>query len=128
MCYCIYIYIYIPAPFVSILAERFGYQQVGVAGAAVGAVGFLSASYTPRGNIAMMAVLYGVLGGLGMGMVYLTSMVTTALYFEKHRPIALGLVTSGSGIGIVLFGSVSLPIYRAVSWPGMMRIQVSVQV
>ena len=64
-------------------------------------------------------MFYGVIGGLGLGAMYLPSVVIVSQYFEKKRGLATGLAGCGSGIG-----SMALPplINWALSlhgWQGM---------
>ena len=42
-------------------------------------------------------VFYGVIGGFGLGAMYLPSVVIVSQYFEKKRGLATGLAGCGSG-------------------------------
>ena len=46
---------------------------------------------------------YGVMGGFGLGMVYLPSVVSCGYYFEKRRAIATGIGVCGAGVGCFVF-------------------------
>jgi MFS transporter, MCT family, solute carrier family 16 (monocarboxylic acid transporters), member 14 len=41
-------------------------------------------------NIYIMWLLFGLIGGIGMGLVYLPSIIMVGYYFEKKRAIATG--------------------------------------
>ena len=43
--------------------------------------------------------MYGVIGGIGSGMLYTTANIACVYYFDRWRALASGLATSGSGIG-----------------------------
>ncbi|KAG9234021.1 MFS general substrate transporter [Amylocarpus encephaloides] len=45
----------------------------------------------------------GVLGGLGMGLTFLTSVGIPATYFMKRRALATGIVTTGSSLGGIIY-------------------------
>lgn len=42
---------------------------------------------------------YGVMGGIGFGMIYLPAVVAVGYYFEKKRSLATGIAVCGSGFG-----------------------------
>ena len=54
------------------------------------------------GDIYTLTIVYGALMGVGMGMVYLPSMLSVNMYFESKRALAVGLVTSGSSAGFFI--------------------------
>ena len=41
-------------------------------------------------NVPMLMLLYGVLGGFGLGLIYLPSVCAVGYYFEKKRALATG--------------------------------------
>jgi len=57
---------------------------------------------------AMMGV-QGILGGLGVGFLFLPSMSIQSHWFAKRRALAIGIVASGSSAGGVCFPSASSP-------------------
>lgn len=46
---------------------------------------------------------YGVMGGIGFGMIYLPAVVCVGYYFEKKRSLATGIAVCGSGFGTFAF-------------------------
>lgn len=58
---------------------------------------------------------YGLLAGLGYGMMYVATTIVVGYYFERWRPLAIGIAVCGAGVG-----SVSLPpaMYHIVSYLG----------
>jgi len=44
-----------------------------------------------------MLILYGVLGGLTTGLVYISSIIVLTEYFDKKIGVATGIVMAGSG-------------------------------
>ena len=51
----------------------------------------------------MLMATYGILGGFGLGMVYLPAVVSCGYYFEKRRALATGVAVCGSGVGCFAF-------------------------
>ena len=41
-------------------------------------------------NVAMMIVLYGLVGGSGLGLMYVPTIISVNYYFDKKRSIANG--------------------------------------
>ena len=54
-------------------------------------------------NIPVMMLTYGLLGGLGLGLIYLPAIVSVSIYFEKKRAFATGIAVCGSGLGTFIF-------------------------
>ena len=84
-----------------------------------------------------MWLLFGFVGGIGMGLVYLPSLVMIGYYFEEKRAVAmgnandyfqrdldtfcsfnLGIATAGSGIGSITFGPLSRFLFDRLGWKG----------
>lgn len=73
-------------------------------------------------NIILLYAVYGVLVGLGFAMAYLPSSVLGGLYFEKHRSLASGIVTSGSGLGQTVFQLLCHALIQHYGWKGSLFI------
>lgn len=50
---------------------------------------------------------YGVMGGIGFGMIYLPAVVAVGYYFEKKRSLATGIAVCGSGFGTFVFAPIA---------------------
>ena len=50
-------------------------------------------------NIPVLMITYGVMGGFGLGLIYLPAIVSVGFYFEKRRALATGISVCGSGVG-----------------------------
>lgn len=42
-------------------------------------------------------LLYGVLGGVGFGMIYVPAVIAVGFYFDNKRALATGIAICGSG-------------------------------
>ena len=67
-------------------------------------------------NIPVMMLTYGVLGGLGLGLIYLPAIVSVGFYFERRRALATGISVCGSGVGAFVMA----PLVR---WGSRARVQ-----
>ena len=88
-------------PIVGGLTNKYGCRPVCMAGAVVACLGF--ALSTVSNNVYMLMLTYGVVGGFGLGLVYLPSVVAVNYYFERRRALAAGIAVCGSGVGTFLF-------------------------
>lgn len=88
-------------PFVSALANRFGFRPVAMVGALFAAVCF-GISYFAV-SIEVLFITYGILAGIGFSMVYIPAVVIIGFYFEKYRALATGIAMCGSGVGTIVF-------------------------
>ena len=41
-------------------------------------------------SVGVMMVTYGLMGGLGLGLIYLPAIVSVGFYFERRRALATG--------------------------------------
>ena len=78
----------IEAPLASALCNRWGCRIVGIVGSFLASAAIAASIFSP--NIYTMWLLFGFIGGMGMGLVYLPSLVMIGHYFEENRAIAMG--------------------------------------
>jgi MFS transporter, OFA family, oxalate/formate antiporter len=82
------------------LQDRLGPRPVALAGAALWALGNLAAGLgTARLGAPWLYLTYGVVGGLGLGLGYVTPVVAVAKWFGPRRGLGTGLVVMGFGLG-----------------------------
>ncbi|WAR04260.1 MT12B-like protein [Mya arenaria] len=108
------------SPIASILVAVFGCRPVAIFGASLAAVSFFLCAYSP--NVRVMIVVYGLLGGAGLGLLYLPSIVSVGHYFKKKRALATGIAVCGSGIGGFVFAPLSEFLIEKYTWKGAMMI------
>lgn len=77
------------APIASALCNKFGCRPIGIIGSIIGAGSIALSIISP--NIYVMWLLFGFIGGTGLGLLYLPSIVMVGYYFEEKRAIATGL-------------------------------------
>lgn len=78
------------------ITDRFGPRIVVVAGAVLLGLGLALASRAT--SLIEFQLAYGVLVGLAAGSFFAPMIATTASWFEKHRSIAVSLVSAGMGV------------------------------
>ncbi|CAJ0583350.1 unnamed protein product, partial [Mesorhabditis spiculigera] len=87
-------------PFVGGLCNKFGSRPVVMVGSLLSGLAFVAAPFMP--NVWMYIFAYGLIGGIGFGMIYLPAIVVVGYYFDTKRAMATGLAVSGSGVGSIV--------------------------
>jgi OFA family oxalate/formate antiporter-like MFS transporter len=77
-----------------------------VAGLIMGG-GFLLVQFTTELTPWLLWLSYGILGGIGMGMVYTTTIAVCQKWFPDHRGLVTGVIVSALGAGTVIFSKIS---------------------
>ena len=108
---------YIVGPFVSLSANKFGLRATSVIGSILTCVGLLVS--TTSTHVVMMILFYSILGGTGLGFIYLPASVACNYYFEKQRGLATGLSKCGYSIGGIIFPLVANLVIANSGWTAM---------
>ncbi|XP_018569583.1 monocarboxylate transporter 7-like [Anoplophora glabripennis] len=88
----------------SILLQRYSYRKVGLLGATlfgVGAFGIIFIS-----NLTQMVICYGVLQGLGFGLMMPASYSAFNCYFDKRINVIMGIAQAVTVLGAITFSPV----------------------
>lgn len=103
-------------PVMSALVDRYGCRSMTILGGLVSALGFALASLS--NTIEMMMITFGVIAGLGLGLVYVTAVVSIAYWFEKKRNLAVGLGACGTGVGTFVYAPMTQYFIEEYGWRG----------
>lgn len=103
-------------PIVSALTNKYGCRNVCIAGSFIGAAAFVLSTFSTTIN--MLILTYGVLGGIGFGLIYLPAVVCVGYYFETKRSLATGIAVCGSGFGTVFFPTIAEYLLVEYNWQG----------
>jgi len=107
-------------PISSILVGKFGPRKTCIAGAVVSALSIFISTYSV--NVPMLMVFYGMLGGLGLGLMYVPAVTAVGYWFEKKRSLVTGISTCGSGFGTIVFAPVVTALESSLGWQWCNRI------
>ena len=77
------------------VVRSFGLRNVCVLGCIIATIGFTASIFSPTLN--MMIFTQGVIGGIGIGLTYLPSIVAPNFYFEDQKAVAYGIGICGQG-------------------------------
>uniref|UniRef100_A0A1B6C6S6 Major facilitator superfamily (MFS) profile domain-containing protein n=1 Tax=Clastoptera arizonana TaxID=38151 RepID=A0A1B6C6S6_9HEMI len=103
-------------PVVSALTNKYGCRTVCIMGSLIGCSAFVLSTFSPDVNTLMLT--YGVMGGIGFGLIYLPAVVCVGYYFETKRSLATGIAVCGSGFGTFAFAPLARLLLEHFSWQG----------
>ena len=111
-----------PGPFVSVLANRFGFRTVTIMGSLLASTSLALSIFAT--SVEYLYVTVGIIGGIGFGLVYVPSVIFVGFYFEKKRALATGIAVCGSGIGTFVMAPLTSWLLEEYGWQGTILIHV----
>lgn len=102
------------SPFQGALIERFGPRRLIALGTVLSGLSWVLAAQVH--SLGMLYLSYGVVGGLGTGIVYVGVVGQMVRWFPDRRGFAVGLVAAGYGMGAIL---TTFPIASALAGKGL---------
>ncbi|XP_016308968.1 monocarboxylate transporter 9a [Sinocyclocheilus anshuiensis] len=87
----------ITSPVCSACVDNFGARPVTVFSGVMVAGGLMLSAFAP--SVSFLIFSYGIVVGIGCGLVYAATLTITCQYFDKRRGLALGIVTTGTSVG-----------------------------
>lgn len=103
-------------PVMSALVDRYGCRNMTILGGLVSGLGFVLSSFS--NTIEVMYLTFGVIAGLGLGLCYVTAVVSIAYWFDKKRTLAVGLGACGTGVGTFLYAPMTTFFINEYGWRG----------
>ena len=94
-------------PFTGPLIDRYGPRNATILGGVLAGLGWMFASFSP--SPLMLSVMFGVAGGIGVGIAYSVLVAVAACWFPDRRGLAVGI--SVLGVGFSAFFTANLAGY-----------------
>jgi MFS family permease len=85
----------ITMPFTGKIIDTYGPRNVTIIGGVLAGLGWLLASFSS--SVPMLSVMFGVIGGIGVGIAYSVLVAVSARWFPDRRGLAVGLTVLGVG-------------------------------
>ncbi|WP_295624017.1 OFA family MFS transporter [uncultured Nitrosomonas sp.] len=95
-------------PLAGNLIAQWGPKKTAMLGGMLVAIGWIAASFSP--DIFTLTILYGVIGGAGVGIVYGCPIAVIAKWFPQKSGLAIGLTIMGFGVSAL----VTAPLLKAM--------------
>ena len=95
------------AGFLGKYVEKYGPRRSGLVSMCFFGAGMLGTALAlSLGSLPLLYLFYGVIGGIGLGVGYITPVSTLVKYFPNHRGFATGLAIMGFGFAALIAGPV----------------------
>jgi OFA family oxalate/formate antiporter-like MFS transporter len=110
-----------PVPVAGILIDRFGIRTLMCIGSILVLLGWLLGGLLAK-SVFELYIYYGVLAGVGAGIIYIATVANAVKWFPDRRGLAAGLTAAGFGGGAAL---TIIPISATISsmgWAGAMAL------
>ncbi|WP_240375488.1 OFA family MFS transporter [Bacillus piscicola] len=103
------------AAFLGHFVEKYGPRASGFVSAGFFSVGILGSGFAVSiESLWLLYVSYGVLGGIGLGVGYITPVSTLVKWFPDRRGLATGLAIMGFGFSAVIYSPVQSTLIQSV--------------
>jgi len=89
------------------LASKYSTRRVVFVGGVILSTGFFLASFVTPNTSWLLWVTYGIMGGLGMGFTYSTTIACAQKWFPHKKGFVTGIIVSALGFGGVLFAPIA---------------------
>ena len=101
------------------LAIIYTTRPVVFTGGIILSLGFFFASFVTASNAWLLWVTYGVMGGIGMGFSYSTTIACAQKWYPHKKGLITGIIVSALGFGGVIFTPIVERVISAFSVPGV---------
>jgi OFA family oxalate/formate antiporter-like MFS transporter len=103
--------------------EKFGPRRLAVTGGVLFGAGYLVAALALHlKSLPLLYAGYGVLGGTGLGLGYVTPVATAAKWFPDKKGLVTGMVIMGFGLGALLMSKALAPALMAATGGNLIQV------
>ncbi len=100
-----------------------GPKKLALAGAIMWGSGWLIGAFAMSiQSLVLLYVGYGVIGGLGLGLGYVTPVATAAKWFPDKKGFITGMVVMGFGLGALLMSKVIAPMMMSMTGGNLIMV------
>lgn len=99
-------------PFAGNLMQKCGPKKTMFLGSILVGIGWIAASFSQ--NINMLTLLYGIIGGTGVGIMYGVPIAAAAKWFPDKAGLAIGLTVGGFGLSALITAPIIKKLIDAV--------------
>ena len=103
--------------------KRYGPRKLALAGGTLFGTGYLLAALALSvRSLPLLYLGYGVVGGVGLGLGYVTPVATAAKWFPRRKGLVTGLVVMGFGFGALAMSKAIAPFFLAAADGNLARV------
>jgi len=102
---------------------KYGPRKLAMSGGFLFGLGYLIAAYALyTKSLPVLYAGYGVIGGVGLGLGYVTPVATVAKWFPDKKGFITGMVVMGFGFGALVMTKVLAPVFLAITDNDLVRV------
>lgn len=95
--------------------EKFGARKLAVTGVILYALGYIISSFAlSSGSLFLLYFGFGIMGGIGLGLAYVTPVAVVLKYFPDKAGLVTGMVVMGFGLGALVMSKLLAPFFLEV--------------
>jgi OFA family oxalate/formate antiporter-like MFS transporter len=108
---------------------KFGPKKLAMLGGALYAVGYFIGAYAfSIHSLPLLYLGFGFIGGIGLGLGYVTPVATASKWFPDKQGLVTGMVVMGFGLGALLMSKVLGPIFIGMTGGNLVMVFVYIGV
>jgi len=102
---------------------RFGPRKLAMTGGFLFSLGYMVAAYALyHKSLPLLYVGYGVIGGIGLGLGYVTPVATAAKWFPDKKGFITGMVVMGFGFGALIMAKILAPTFMSATGGNLVMV------
>ena len=102
---------------------KLGPRKLAVTGGALFGGGYLLAALALQlKSLPLLYLGYGLCGGIGLGLGYVTPVATVAKWFPDKKGLVTGMVIMGFGLGALLMSKILMPLLQAATGGNLVAV------
>lgn len=95
---------------------RFGPRALAISGGFLYGLGYLLSAFALKNHTLWLLYLgFGICGGTGLGLAYVTPVATVSRWFDRFQGVAAGLVVMGFGLGALVMSKALAPFFLSLT-------------
>ena len=111
------------------ILPKFGPKKLATIGALLYSFGYLISAYAMSiGSLPLFYFGFGVIGGIGLGLGYVTPVATVSKWFPDKKGLITGMVVMGFGLGALIMSKVIAPIFIKLAEGNMVDVFIYISV
>jgi OFA family oxalate/formate antiporter-like MFS transporter len=102
---------------------KFGPRKLAMTGGLLFGIGYLVGAYALSiKNLPLFYTGYGLIGGMGLGLGYVTPIATAAKWFPDKKGFVTGMVVMGFGFGALVMSKILAPIFMSMTGNNLVMV------
>lgn len=95
---------------------KYGPRKLAMSGGTLFSLGYFIGAYALSiKSLSLLYIGYGVIGGVGLGLGYVTPVATAAKWFPDKKGFITGMVVMGFGFGAFIMAKILAPIFMSIT-------------